>query len=306
MISRLTPHMHVNRNRLLAGGFFAQTDSSPSHRSSLNMLRRKIVVAIAVVAMASTPIVAQAQTQIRSWAMCGNASQSSLTNVYCSDYVVRTTPIVTNGLRSGTTVSVSVHNLQGQNALDTSPYSLIYPALWFRAPQGLPTDGSLNQSSEWLPWNLSGGAIISGAYPTYEKSGLFRAIDGYGTSSFPNGTFHGYYVYFSTYTQIGGCALVPSEGELIQTCGEGAYATASWATTNLLNAEDNVMMRSLCEAQTTDFRIETGGSNTNPECGVFTTSVTTVTPEPSAYALMVAGLAGLGVVARRRRRALVA
>lgn len=212
----------------------------------------------------------------RSWTMCSAGAIRS-----CHSVTLQTQGTFSGTTRVGTSVVLSLRNLQGQNAVDNMAWSTLTAVRIYRSG-ALGTTASTSTTP-----SLAGGATGT---PT-----------GWNWSTDPANTTWGILRLLSTSTgRIGGCAT--ATGAAMYTCpGSVVFSIAS---SQIFNADQFSELRM-------DWAGPSGSGNCASEnirnqaqalCDLENTSVTTtVTPEPITMALLGTGLLGVGGARLRRR-----
>jgi len=248
-----------------------------------------------------TPREGRAQTWIQNWTECTPGSFSS-----CQSLSLETQAVLGVGdVRTGTVITISLHNLQGQGyAYDNTTSSGLGDATFF-AP-GVSLGSFDNQLAAGV---LSGGATgypDPSTAPTWQESwGSYDLTPSGGTA----GGYVGAFAYnLGGYdASLGGCgsAALGSSTYGAFTCTAGSLLTFSFDIGQSLDAD-----------QVTAAYIGAYGVNTfqdcysdpsqyfsnNPKCNVEATSLTQVTPEPATLTLLATGLLGIGGAGFRRRK----
>jgi hypothetical protein len=251
----------------------------------------------AVLALASSPEVGRAQTWLHSWTLCTpSASFHS-----CHSVSLQTDAVLDNGsARTGTTISIILHNLQGQGyAADNTISSGLFEAD-FLAPS-LLLDNFQNYSVHGVP---SGGATgtptwAGNAGMNYGGPPGFVGI--YGQDWY--GVGHG--------VPLGGCgtdALLFGMTYGGSTCAANSSVTFSFTIGDVVDANQftsailgayGVAEGAYCITDPSQLP-----NSPYPLCDVRSESLTpgAVTPEPVTIVLLGSGLLGIGAGRWRRRR----
>jgi hypothetical protein len=196
----------------------------------------------------------------------------------CNSIQLSTTAIYSGATRVGTSVTISMHNLNGQDAEDNTAWSgLTYAAFYSDNPLGPAfhlTSGPLS-----LGGGATGNATWWGVY-------LFSGPGGYGSFLEARTT--------STTMEIGGCT--PGSGSLygvprattVFTCGPNATVSMTFTSPYSFDAASFGVLKVEAEGQLPgDPAIYRSNS---------------VTPEPLTIVLLGTGLLGIGGVQLRRRK----
>lgn len=261
-----------------------------------------LVAAMAGLAMA--PRAARAQTWIHSWTLCTPGSFSS-----CHSVSIETEAVLnSSNVRTGTLISISEHNFQGQGyALDNTTSSGLYdvnfvaPGESFTSGGGAPTTGAPSGGATGTPtWTREWGTYNQGTIGNVPITGAH--VEAYAGSS-------------TGFPLIGGCGT-NSLGTLYvyggHTCTPGSTITFSFSLDQIIDANQftAVGIEALGVGAPggecySDPNVYGSGPLSVPACDLqsnTTTETTAVTPEPATIVLLTTGLFGIGGVGLRRRK----
>jgi len=250
-----------------------------AHRHSATSL-----AAILIAAFAAAPL----RADVQDWSLCTPGAFRT-----CASVSITTLPVLTNGVRTGTSVVIAMANLQGSGLPGTSnQLSGLYQVV-FSGPGGLPTTLA-TQSPVLTGPGASGGLAWRRVTTTFAVGAGLAWIELLGEG--PSGP-----------NLLGGCATGSTVGGPItaSTCGAGALAVFSFTFGGILDA-----------SQIDDVFIAGYGPNGSASCGSdpsaspfhqqpcdILSSPPTVVPAPLSVLLLATGLAGVGAVRRRRGNA---
>jgi hypothetical protein len=255
-------------------------------------------LAAAIVAVALfTPPAVRAQ---QSWTLCTPGALRS-----CGTIFLSTTPVFSGSTRTGTGITVSMRNLNGQFGLDNSIWSGFTDLQFWGNSAG---QGGGLVSTFAGPITLSGTATGSapawlvqsygGTYPFggFPAGGALVQVD-------MNSGGANYYV--------GGCTPSPIslDQTTVMTCGGSALTSISYSTAAIFDSWDfstayvaavgdygSGLTSATCE---TDSQAYGPAPGYYANCDIF--GYANVAPEPGTLLLLATGLTGIGGVRLRRR-----
>ena len=240
------------------------------------------------------PRAARAQDWVHSWTLC----TPSVAFHSCHSISLETSAILdVSHVRTGTTVTISLHNLQGQGyAADNTLSSGLF-AVAFYAP-----NSPLTYGYSYLSGTAAGGA--SGAPPWLAVWNAYSATTSGGYVDVAGNGYFGTNV-------VGGCGTDPlGVAYSGRTCAAGSTINFSFGVSGTFDANQvtTAYIQAFGEGAVSDYCFSDRSqiySNVNG-CDVRSEALTqegvAVAPEPVTMVLMATGLFGIGGVRLRRKQ----
>lgn len=256
------------------------------------MRAASLFVAGAIAALTLSPPDARAQSWTHGWTLCTVNNFSS-----CHSVAITTNAVMSGWSRVGTTISISMHNLQGQGyAYDNTTTSGLYQT-FFVAP-GHPLGTPQGSVGGTTTGGATGGGSVWQWYTgnTLAQPGLVGYASAYGNNG-------------PGYAPLGGCGTGTLFYPFIvgsRTCAAGSLFTVTFSIADIVDANEfssvyiyaaNDQTASYCFSDPADY------STSYSACAVHGETLTNnVVPEPVTLALLGTGLFGVGGARLRRRK----
>jgi hypothetical protein len=251
-----------------------------------------LAAALATLALVG-PRLARAQDWVQSWTLCTPSAAFHS----CHSVSLETDAVLTGDVRTGTTVSITLHNLQGQGyAADNTTSSGLYQAFFLEPGQEV-----MPSSSDTTTGVGAGGA--TGTPVWIRESGIYSAAT--------SGAFVDVLANYTSFPTIGGCGTDPLMAPFLyggSTCAPGSSFTFTFSIDGIFDANLVTAAYILaagpgtedyCLSDATQYNISFGTCDVRSET---LTQGVAVAPEPVTLTLMATGLFGIGGVGLRRKK----
>ncbi len=242
------------------------------------------LVVVTVATALTRPVSAQ---EFHAWTLCTVGDFRS-----CHSVQIQTTAVMSGGSRTGTDVTVTIHNLSGQIAADNTTWSGLL-GVYF----GGPASYAESEGGTDVTPTLIGGATGNAAPWVWN-----------GTSFLNSGNYYDIFGVSSKHysSLIGGCGVGPLwAGVTMFTCGPDAAVTVSFSTYSEFDAPAldyaAIYTRGGANGLYYGGGMLCSNASSDPLACDVLSETSGVVPEPVSMVLLGTGLLGIGGLRLRRR-----